>query len=246
MTYTISLIIIECEDIFYSLSDMGLGYNCDIDCGNNCTMIVCDNGSLNSGYTACDCPAGTGWEGTTCGTCNSHWVADGYCDTCATGYEGADCDICSDGYHNDGSGNCVEDAACVNGTLSADGSSCECLDGTGWEGSLCETCDDNWIDDGLCDLCIDGYVRGAMVRINGGSIWYMSAGSVKIDDGAQFCVKDNDGSKIDFHYSQGDKGGGGRNEYFGARVWTDKDRTMTYSEDMSSSDRVSWSYRDGC
>jgi len=90
----------------------------------------------------------------------------------------------------------------------------------------------------------DNAYRGARLRVNTGSKWYMSYGTVEMSDGAHFCVDDDDGSYI--YFSGGyKKGGRGRSGYDGCRIYNDKTRTLSYTN-WDPSSYTSWTIRSYC
>lgn len=85
------------------------------------------------------------------------------------------------------------------------------------------------------------YRRGAMIRVRDGAYWYMSAGNVRMRDGAQFCA--GFGGRIWF--KGGSFGGKYSDQYQGCRIYNNKDRTLSY-DNWDPSKYTSWNKRGSC
>ena len=91
------------------------------------------------------------------------------------------------------------------------------------------------------DQLADVYRRGAMIRVRDGAYWYMSAGHVRMRDGAQFCA--GFGGRIWF--SGGSFGSKYSDQYQGCRIYNKKDRTLSY-DNWDPSSYTSWNKRGSC
>lgn len=117
------------DNMVYSVSACDDEIGVFEDCGNNGECIA-----LSENTAECTCR--NHWEGYSCETCPSNWMANEDCAVCSNHWTGNDCSICPD--HFDVQKDC---AVCTGG----------------WTGDDCDVCPDRWDSSTDCTSCVHGW-----------------------------------------------------------------------------------------